>query len=352
MYPPNLGYAPSIFGINILDTHGRRTYIDGMPAKKTKERPGPYVPKSLEEAIVYFADEDNAFLYAVASRWPEGVTCPYCGGFENSFIASRKIWRCRPCKKQFSVRVGTIFEDSPIRLGKWFTAIWMLLNCKNGISSYEIARDLDVTQKTAWFLLHRIRAAIKAKSFDKQLAGIVEADECHIGGLMKNMHKGRKEKLKGGRRAGSLTGKTIVQAVLERDGEVRTQILESLSTGPRMDFLHANVEEGSQVMTDDGYDTKQMKDSSFVHDFVNHQTEYVRGNVHCNGVENFWSLLSRMLHGTYVAVEPFHLSAYVDEQAFRFNQREDDDAGRFLKALAMVPTARLTYKDLTRAPQA
>ncbi len=274
-----------------------------MPAKRTKERPRPYVPQSLKEAIIYFADEDNALRYAVASRWPEGVTCPYCGGFENSFIATRKIWRCRPCKKQFSVRVGTIFEDSPIRLGKWFTAIWMLLNCKNGISSYEIARDLDVTQKTAWFLLHRIRAAIKAKSFDKKLAGIVEADECFIGGLFKNMHKSRRAKVraesdaKGASTMRGAIGKTLVQAVLERDGQVRTQIIDSNKIEPRAKFLEANAEAGSQLMTDEGYAHERFAEN-FTHDYVNHQIEYVRGNVHCNGVENFWSLLARMLHGT------------------------------------------------------
>ncbi|MDP9191984.1 MAG: IS1595 family transposase [Acidobacteriota bacterium] len=213
-------------GSNILDTHGNRTYLACMPKKKVSESTGPYVPKTLEEAIIYFADEDNAFDYAVAVRWPEGVTCPYCGGWENSFIASRKIWRCRPCKKQFSVKVGTIFEDSPIRLGKWFTGVWLLTSCKNGISSYEIARALDVTQKTAWFLLHRIRAAIKAKSFDKKLAGIVETDECFIGGLFKNMHESKKQAIRDAntpnKRSG--IGKTIVQAVLERDGEIRAQI--------------------------------------------------------------------------------------------------------------------------------
>jgi transposase-like protein len=328
-----------------------------MPAKTPRKTDGPYVPPTLEEAIIYFADEDNAFAYAVASRWPTGVFCPYCDTPDVAFIATRKKWRCRPCNKQFSVRVGTIFEDSPIRLGKWFTAIWMLINCKNGVSSYEIARALDVTQKTAWFLLHRVRAAIKAKSFDKKLAGVVETDECFVGGLFKNMHKSRKEKIraesnaKGASTMRGAIGKTLVQAVLERDGEIRAQIIDSTRIETRLAFIEEHAEEGSQLMTDEGSNSAAFSEN-FVHDFVNHQQEYVRGNVHCNGVENFWSLLSRMLHGTYVAVEPFHLSAYVDEQAFRFNQRKDNDAGRFLKALAMVPTARLTYKDLTRAEQA
>lgn len=323
-----------------------------MPKKKVVRTTGPYVPKSLEEAIVYFADEDNAFEYAVSMRWPEGVRCAICDSDNVAFISSRKKWRCRTCTKQFSVRVGTIFEDSPIRLGKWFVAIWMLANCKNGISSYEIARALDVTQKTGWFLLHRVRAAMKAKSFDKKLAGIVEADECFIGGLFKNMHESRKEKVraeseaKGAKTMRGAIGKTLVQAVLQRDGDVRAQILETTHIEPRVNFLEANVEAGSHLMTDEGYAHRRFS-QNFAHDYVNHEIEYVRGNVHCNGVENFWALLQRTLGGTYVSVEPFHLSAYVDEQCFRFNNRKDNDGGRFQKALAMVPTARLTYATLT-----
>lgn len=330
-----------------------------MARKKTADRnpDEPYVPATLQEAIIYFADADRAHAFAVMLRWPDGVFCPWCQSAEHSFISTRKLWKCKGCKKQFSVRVGTIFEDSPISLSKWLTAIWLLPNCKNGISSYELHRDLGVTQKTAWFMLHRIRRAIKAKSFDKKLSGVVEADESFIGGLFKNMHEGRKKKIraestnKGAATQRSSIGKTLVQAVLERDGEVRTQIIEGLTLEPRLSFLRENVAEGTAVMTDEGYDSPQVGET-FVHDFVNHQEKYVEGNVHCNGVENFWSLLSRMLHGTYVAVEPFHLSAYVDEQAFRFNQRKDNDAGRFLKAMAMFPSARLTYKDLIRAEQA
>lgn len=309
-------------------------------------------PRTLQEAIVFFADKQNAFEFAVSLRWPDGVFCPFCNATEHSFLSTRQLWKCKSCKKQFSVRVGTIFEDSPIALSKWFVAIWMLANCKNGVSSYELARAIGVTQKTAWFMLHRVRAAIKAKSFNRKLAGIVETDECHIGGLIGNMHKARAEKVRAGRKANSATGKTIVQAVLERDGEVRAQKLESLNLAPRLAFLREQVEAGSQVMTDEGYDGKRMSESEFVHQFVNHQREYVRGNVHTNGVENFWSLLQRGLNGTYVNVEPFHLSAYVDEECFRYNNRKTGDGERFVRALAMVPTARLTYKQLTRAEQA
>ncbi|MBV9062822.1 MAG: IS1595 family transposase [Alphaproteobacteria bacterium] len=317
----------------------------------------PFVPRTLQEAIVFFADEENAFDFAVALRWPDGVFCPFCNGAEHSFLTTRKLWKCKGCKKQFSVRVGTIFEDSPIRLSKWFMAVWMLANCKNGVSSYELHRAIGVTQKTAWFMLHRVRAAIKAKSFDKKLAGIVETDECFVGGLFKNMHKSRRAKvraesdLKGASTSRGAIGKTLVQAVLERKGDVRAQIINSMAVAERIAFIRENVEEGSKLMTDQASNYDAFRDG-FAHAFVDHEREYVQGNVHTNSVENFWSLLSRSLHGTYANVEPFHLAAYVDEQAFRFNNRKATDGERFERALAMVPTARLTYKDLIRAGEA
>jgi transposase-like protein len=306
-------------------------------------------PATLREAIIHFANEDNAHAFMVAIRWPEGPQCPFCGTFNVTLLSTRRVFKCKVkgCRKQFTAKRGTIFEDSPLSLGRWFAAAWLIVNCKNGISSYEIARDLDVCQKTAWFVLHRLRRAMKAGSFDKKLCGIIEADECHIGGLFKNMHKGKRERIKGGRKANSSTGKTIVQAVLERDGEIRAQVLENLSLAPRLDFLKENAEVGAQLMTDEGYDSPQV-DANFAHEFVNHQIEYVRGNVHCNGVENFWSLLQRGLSGTYISVEPYHLSAYVDEQSFRFNNRETDDGERFVRALSQVSGRRLTYKELTR----
>src|SRR6266540_2849601 len=244
-------------------------------------------PKTLQDAIVYFADPKNAFDFAVEMRWPDGVSCPSCGSKDYSFLSTRQLWKCKGCKKQYSVRVGTIFEDSPIALSKWLMAVWMLVNCKNGVSSYELHRAIGVTQKTAWFMLHRIRAAIKAKSFNKKLAGIVETDETFIGGLLANMHQSRREQVRndaieerrkkarrgpGSRRVrsgdGPLVGKTIVQAVLERDGEVRAQIIDRLITGPKFDFIRENVEKGANVMTDQA---AMNYGPYFVHEFVNHQ---------------------------------------------------------------------------------
>ena len=326
----------------------------------------PKFPKTLQEAIEFFADKQNAFEFAVSLRWPDGIFCPFCSVADYSFISTRQLWKCKGCKKQYSVRVGTIFEDSPIALSKWLMAIWMLVNCKNGVSSYDLHRAIGVTQKTAWFMLHRIRAAIKAKSFDRKLAGIVEADETYIGGALKNMHAWRRAELENVTRGerierrkdrhqergrplatgpGPAMGKTLVQAVLERDGEVRAQILQSFGTLERIDFMRENIEEGSQVMTDTGNASLGPK---FLHRFINHQEQYVDGIVLTNSVENFCALLQRGLSGTYVSVEPYHLSAYVDEQCFRFNTRKQTDGTRFALALRQTAGRRLTYAKLTR----
>ena len=237
----------------------------------------PKSPKTLREAVVYFADETVAMRYAASLRWPDGPTCDRCGGKRVSFITTRKLWTCLTCRRQFSVKKGTIFEDSPIPLGKWLVAIWLIANCKNGVSSCEIARAIGVCQKTAWFVLHRIRLAMKAKSFDKQLCGVVEADETFIGGALKNMHKSKRERLglkakPGKRNAGPLMGKALVQGILERDGEVRARVLETLDSLPRLQFVMEHAERGSNVMTDEGY---AKLGPAFFHEFINHQEEYV-----------------------------------------------------------------------------
>ena len=178
-------------------------------------------PKTLLEATRYFEDQEVSFHYAVNLRWPNGVTCPFCNGKEHSFLSTRKTWQCKTCSKQFSVKKGSIFEDSPINLDKWLVAMWLIANAKNGISSYELHRSLGVTQKTAWFMLHRIRLALQNGSLDK-LCDDVEIDETYIGGKARNMHKHvRESKITG-------TGgkdKTVVMGMLERNGEVKTQVI-------------------------------------------------------------------------------------------------------------------------------
>jgi len=309
-------------------------------------------PTSLQEAIVYFSDPDRAFEYAKQLRWPDGnVTCPRCNSPKNSFIKTRRLWFCYGCKKQFTVKVKTIFEDSPLTLDKWMTAVWMLSNCKNGISSHELARSLGITQKSAWFMLQRIREAMKDNLVGRGKLGggpgsELEADETFVGGRIQNMHKDRK--LRYQQSGGVFGGKTIVQGILDRDlRRVRATVVPNVKRETLQNEVLKNVKYGSTVYTDDavGYDKLHYR---FVHDVVNHAETYVNGRVHTNSLENFWSLLKRGLRGTYVAVEPFHLERYVDEQVFRFNNRKNkNDADRFALAMSQIGGKRLTYSELT-----
>ena len=258
-------------------------------------------------------------------------------------MESRKVWQCKnkECKKQFSVKVGTIFEDSPIGLDKWLTAVWLITNAKNGISSYEIHRAIGITQKSAWFMLHRIRLAMQNGSFEK-LSGDVECDETFIGGKAKNMHKSKREKLIKGR--GSV-GKTAVFGALERKGRVLAKVIENTNRETLHTEVKEKVETGSNLFTDEWLAYRGL-DENYIHEVINHGIEYVKGNVHTNGIENFWALLKRTLKGTYVSVEPFHLSRYLDEQMFRFNERKGNDKERFIGVLQAVSGKRLTYNEL------
>jgi transposase-like protein len=306
-------------------------------------------PQTLLEAIRYFADPDVALNTMVSLRWPDGVSCPTCGRADVRFIKTRRIWECKGAhpKRQFSAKLGTIMEDSPLGLDKWFAAIWMVANCKNGISSYEMGRDLGITQKSAWFLDHRVRLAMQAGSLTKA-EGEVEADETLIGGLAKNMHKDRRAKAIKGTGA---SGKTIVMGILERKGRhstsrARARVIKETTKSVLHSEVRDGVALGSKLFTDSasGYDGLG---DEFKHEVVNHAIEYVRGQVHVNGSENFWSLLKRGLKGTYVSVEPFHLFRYLDEQVFRFNEREGTDSDRFKSVLKCVTGVKLTYRELT-----
>jgi transposase-like protein len=270
-------------------------------------------PETLQEAISYFSDADRCFSYAVKLRWPDGkITCPRCGSDEHSFIKTRHIWYCNPCKKQFTMKIGTIFEDSPLGMDKWMTAVWLIVNCKNGISSYEIARDLGVTQKSAWFMLHRIRYAMQTGSFAK-MSGEVEVDETFIGGKARNMHVAQRQ-----RRITGTGGKdkTVVMGILERGGEVRTTVVENRKKSALQGEVKKHVEAGSALYCDALLSYEGLA-GEYAHKVIDHAIAYVDGKAHTNGLENFWSLLKRGLRGTYVSVEPFHLFRYLDEQAFR-----------------------------------
>jgi transposase-like protein len=301
-------------------------------------------PKTLLEAVRYFSDLDVATQHVAATRWPDGPVCPKCGVLDKNhyYLKSRRLWKCRVCKKQFSVKVGTIFEDSPIPLTKWLPATWIIANAKNGVSSCEIHRSIGVTQKTAWFMLHRIRLAMQRGSIEK-LEGEVEVDETYIGGKARNMHKDKREQKIHGR---GTSGKVAVMGLLERHGEVRTKVVPDTKSRTLQVEVRENVASGSEVHTD-ALASYQGLDPEYIHNVVDHAERYVDGHIHTNGMENFWSLLKRGIKGTYVSVEPYHLFRYLDEQAFRFNEREGEDADRFAETLESVAGRRLTYDELT-----
>jgi transposase-like protein len=303
------------------------------------------LPETLQEAIQFFTDPEIATEFVRDIRWPDGVECPTCGSKEVTYLKNQRRWKCKTNhpKQQFSVKVGTIFEDSPIGLDKWLPAAWLVTTCKNGISSYELSRDLKVTQKTAWFILHRVRVAMRVRSFEK-LSGECEADETFVGGKIRNMHKHSKRKLKAVNDGN--WGKTVVLGLMQRDGHVRATVAPNRKTRHIRGHVLENVELGSSLYTDEA-DVYQHFQGEFVHEFVNHLSDYVKGRVHINGLENFWSLLKRTLGGTYVSVDPIHLFRYLDEQCFRYNFRKLTDQNKFMIVIAHVIGQRLTYAELT-----
>lgn len=308
-------------------------------------------PQTLLEAVRFFSDLAVCHQYMVNVKWPDGkVICPKCGSDHIGEIKSRRMFQCKAkeCRKQFSAKVGTIFEDSPLGLDKWFVGVWCIANAKNGISSHELHRALGITQKSAWHMLHRIRLAMKTGSFQK-IKGEIESDETFVGGVAKNMHKQvRAAKIRG---RGPMD-KAVVHGLLERNPDgtsrVSAEVVKSTRKQHVQSRVRANVDAGSAVYTDSLMSYRGLEDA-YIHGIVDHAKEYVRGRVHTNGMENFWSLLKRTLGGTYVSVAPFHLNRYVAEQEFRFNAREGDDATRFVSAMMGTVGKRLQYKTLTAA---
>ncbi len=306
-------------------------------------------PKTLQQAIAYFSDPQRCFDYAVSLRWPDGrVSCPRCNSDKNYFIKTRRIWLCRGCDKQFTVKVGTIFGDSPLGMDKWMTAFWMLCNCKNGVSSMEVHRALGVTQKTAWFMLRRLRLALQddfyGSKFGSGSESEVEVDETFIGGKARNMHLRERQR----RITGTGTkDKTAVMGILEHGGNVRTSEVPSRKKRGLQDEVRKHVAAGTALYSDALLSYEGLA-TDYAHKVVDHAVQYVDGRVHTNGLENFWSLLKRGISGTYASVEPFHLFRYLDEQTFRYNNRKNmGDADRFQLGMSQVFGKRLTYSQLT-----
>jgi transposase-like protein len=319
-------------------------------------------PTTLLEATRYFADEQRCIDTVAGLRWPDGkIECPKCRVKENErkhyWLGTQKRWKCYACRKQFSVKVDSIFEDSAISLDKWLIALWMLCNCKNGISSYEIARDLKLTQKSAWFVLQRLRSILPTKTdIMFGFGGPVESDETFIAPNPRKMNHEQRKKydLRRGmdRRGEVFIGKAAIHGMLDRElRQIRAKSVPNVKRETLQNAILDNVTPFAKVYTDEwqGY---QGLDKNFVHKVVNHSQEYVNGQVHTQGIENFWSLLKRTLRGTYVAVEPFHLDRYLAEQVFRFNNRTTKDnpltdGDRFALAVSQIGDKRLTFAELT-----
>lgn len=323
-------------------------------------------PKTLQQAIQHFTDYENCRRFMVSVRWLDGVVrCPRCGSDKVAYLSNARVYKCNAKheKQKFSLKVGTVMEDSALPLQKWLPAIWLVASCKNGISSWELHRALGVTQKSAWFMLHRIRLALRTNSLFKigsPEGGEVEVDETYIGGKTINMHKKRRAEMhqkhyemqQSGDNIHRYVNKTTVQGMLDRDlRQVRAKVVPNVRRDTLQNEVLNHVRFGSRLYTDNAV-SYELLNSDYIHEVVSHADEYVRGRVHTNGLENFWSLLKRTLRGTYVAVEPFHLDRYLDEQAFRFNNRATkdnplDDSDRFVLALSQIVNKRLTYAELT-----
>jgi transposase-like protein len=320
-------------------------------------------PQTLQQAIQFFSDYENCRQFMIAVRWADGkVRCPYCESEKVTYLEKARLYRCyeKHPKQKFSLKIGTVYEDSPIPLEKWLPATWLLANCRNGISSYEIHRALGVTQKSAWFMMHRIRLAMQSGSFAK-LGGPgseIESDETFVGGKARNMHASRRAQFKVARES-SMTGdaglvnKAAVWGVLDREQrKVRATVVPKVNRASLQTAVLDQVAPGSSIFTDEASVYKSLP-KEYTHEFVNHMERYVNGQVHTNGLENFWSLLKRGLNGTYVAVEPFHLHRYLDEQMFRYNNRKDEnghkltDAERFKLVLSQIAGKRLTFAEVT-----
>lgn len=302
------------------------------------------LPTTLQEAIRHFSDDLTCIKFLADMRWENGVAiCPRCQCDRTSFLTTRKLWKCLGCKKQFSIKVGTIFQDSAIKLDKWLAAMWMLATCKNGISSYEVHRAIGITQRSAWFVMHRLRTAMASGTFEK-LGGVVEADESFLGGDAKNMHSDRRRRVV--KKSGSMGHKKAVLGLVQRDGRAAARAVPKRDVYNIRKFVTHHVETGTNLITDQWGAYSNLRDL-YRHEVIDHSVHYVRDNIiHTNSIENFWSNLKRTIKGSYISVSPEHLQKYIDEQLHRYNERKGDDLHRFLEAVKGIVGKRLTYSAL------
>ena len=276
----------------------------------------------------------------IEARWNGKPICPHCKSDRKIYkIRKGKILTCADCRKQFTVKVGTIFEDSALPLQKWFMAIYILTAHRKGISSLQLSRDIDVTQKTAWFMLHRIRYATKTKSFDKPLTGTIEIDESFVGGKEANKHKAQRKNISG------YTNKQAVFGMLQRGGIVLTQVVPRVHGEHLKPIIRETVSKDATIITD-GFGAYYGLDKEYHHEIINHnQDEWYRDGFHTNSIEGFWSQMKRGIYGIYHSVSPKHLHRYTNEFAYRYNSRKISDSQRFHSALSQVQ-GRLTYQKL------
>jgi transposase-like protein len=295
---------------------------------------------SILEMMEAFPDEQSCIDHLTAIRWRNGEYCPYCGGTELYHFSDGKNHKCKACKARFSIKVGTIFEDTKLPLRKWFLAMWLITSHKKGIASTQLAKDIKITQKSAWFVLHRLRHAARTQSFNAPLDGDVEIDETYVGGKAANRHKGDPKNGPG------TSGKTTVVGALKRGGKAVAIVIKNTDKGTLDGFAHAVVSPSARSVSTDEHGGYKDLGRTFNHGVVRHSAgEYRKGDFSTNGIEGFWSLLKRQIIGIHHHVSAKHLHRYVSESAWRFNLRQTGEGDRVNEIMA-DGTGHLRYRDL------